>query len=116
MNNKKKYSLLESVLSVICVVFVVEAAAPVAAMGNGQLFWWLFLIVTFLLQYGLISAELGTTYPDEGGLYFWILKAFGRKWGIRLSWFYWINFTFLMASLAVAIPKVLPVIIGTEWD
>ena len=62
MEEKKKFSLFTTVLTVICVVFVAEAAAPVAAIGNSQFFWWLFLLVAFLLPYGLISAELGTTW------------------------------------------------------
>ena len=44
----KKFRLFDAVLAVICVVFVAEAAAPVAAIGNSQFFWWIFLIVAFL--------------------------------------------------------------------
>jgi len=40
-NGKKKFSLFSAILSVICVVFVAEAAAPVAAIGNSQFFWWI---------------------------------------------------------------------------
>lgn len=66
MEGKKKFSLTSAILSVICVVFVAEAAAPVAAIGNSQFFWWIFLLIAFLLPYGLISSELGTTYIGEG--------------------------------------------------
>lgn len=31
---KKKFKLFSAILTVICVVFVAEAAAPVAAIGN----------------------------------------------------------------------------------
>lgn len=110
----KKFKLFDAILAVICVVFVAEAAAPVAAIGNSQYFWWLFLIVTFLLPYGLISSELGTTYNGEGGLYDWIKKAFGAKWGARASWYYWINFPLWMASLAVMFPEIIGMIIGHE--
>lgn len=92
MEGKKKFSLFSAVLSVICVVFVAEAAAPVAAIGNSQFFWWLFLLIAFLLPYGLISSELGTTYIGDGGIYDWVTKAFGHKWGSRVAWYYWINF------------------------
>lgn len=60
---KRKFRLADVVLSVICVVFVAEAAAPVASIGNSQYFWWLFMILAFLLPYGLISSELGTPSP-----------------------------------------------------
>ena len=72
---KRKFRLADVVLSVICVVFVAEAAAPVASIGNSQYFWWLFMIAAFLLPYGLISSELGTAFPGDGGLYDWIHTA-----------------------------------------
>ena len=63
---------------------------------------WAAMIIAFLVPYGLISSELGTTYQGDGGLYDWISKAFpGSKWGARASWYYWINFPLWMASLAV---------------
>ena len=69
MGEKKKFSLLSCILTVICVIFVAEAAAPVASIGNSQYLWWIFMIILFLLPYGLISSELGTTFDNGGGLY-----------------------------------------------
>lgn len=114
METKKKFKLTDAILTVICVVFVAEAAAPVAAIGNSQFFWWILLIVGFLLPYGLIASELGTTYDSEGGLYDWVRKAFGGKWGARVSWYYWINFPLWMASLAVMFPEIIGMLIGQE--
>lgn len=112
---KKKFKLRDAILSVICVVFVAEAAAPVASIGNSQYFWWLFMIIAFLLPYGLISSELGTTYEGDGGLYDWINKAYpNKKWGARASWWYWINFPLWMASLAVMCPELIT--IATGWE
>lgn len=113
---KKKFRLFDAILSVICVVFVAEAAAPAAAIGNTQYFWWIFLIIAFLLPYGLIVSELGTTYNDEGGLYDWVKRAFGHKWGSRVSYYYWINFPLWMAALAVLFPPVIGVVVGFELD
>ncbi|MCY1712961.1 APC family permease [Caproiciproducens galactitolivorans] len=111
---KKKFKLFDAILSVICVVFVAEAAAPAAAIGNSQFFWWIFLIITFLLPYGMIAAELGTAYDDEGGLYDWVRRAYGKKWGSRVAWYYWINFPLWMASLAVMFPSTINLLTGSE--
>ncbi|WP_349674251.1 APC family permease [Lacrimispora sp.] len=111
---KKKFRLIDAIMTVICVVFVAEAAAPVAAIGNSQYFWWIFLLITFLLPYGLISSELGTTYEGDGGMYDWVSKAFGNKWGGRVSWYYWINFPLWMASLALMFPNIISLLTGTE--
>ena len=111
----KKFNLGSVILSVICVVFVAEAAAPVAAIGNSQFFWWLFMIIAFLLPYGLISSELETTYQGEGRLYDWIYQAFpGTRWGARASWWYWLNFPLWMASLAVMCPELITIATGIE--
>lgn len=112
---KKKFNYVSVLLSVICVVFVAEAAAPVAAIGNSQFFWWIFMIVLFLIPYGLISSELGTTYQGDGGLYDWINKAFpGTRWGARAAWWYWLNFPLWMASLAVMVPELLDFAFGIQ--
>ena len=110
---KNQFRLADVILSVICVVFVAEAAAPVASIGNSQYFWWLFMILAFLLPYGLIAAELGTAYAGNGGLYDWIHAAYPNgKWAARASWYYWINFPLWMASLAVMCPELITFITG----
>ena len=112
---KKKFKLSDVILSVICVVFVAEAAAPVASIGNTQFFWWLFMIILFLLPYGLISAELGTTYSGSAGLYDWIHAAYpNSNWGARTSWWYWINYPLWIASLAVMCPDFLAIAFNIE--
>ena len=111
---KKKFKMLDAILTVICVVFVAEAAAPVAAIGNSQYFWWIFMMICFLLPYGFISSELGTTYTGDGGLYDWVTKAYGHKMGSRCAWYYWINFPLWMASLAVVFPPMITTITGIE--
>lgn len=111
----KKFRLIDVILSVICVVFVAEAAAPVASIGNSQYFWWLLMIVAFLLPYGLISCELGTAYAGDGGLYDWIKQAFpSTRWAARASFYYWVNFPLWMASLAVMCPTLIGTALGIE--
>jgi len=112
---QKKFKLSDVILSVICVVFVAEATAPVAVLGNSQFFWRLFMIAAFLVPYGLIASELGTAYPGSGGLYDWISLAFpGTRWGARAAWWYWLNFPLWMASLAVMVPYLLTIAFGVE--
>ncbi len=111
---KKQFRMIDLILAVVCVIFVAEAAAPVASIGNSQYFWWAFMLIFFLLPYGLIAAELGTTFESDGGLYDWVKDAFGKKWGTRVSWYYWINFPLWMASLAVMTPEMLGYVFSTE--
>lgn len=116
LSTKKKFKLINAILTVICVVFVAEAAAPVASIGNSQFFWWILMIVAFLLPYGLISSELGTTYNGEGGLYDWVRAAYPQgKTAGRVAWYYWINFPLWMASLAVLCPNLISIMTGVEF-
>lgn len=116
MTAKKKFRLTDAILAVICVVFVAEAAAPVASIGNSQYFWWIFMIIAFLLPYGLISSELGTTYNGDGGMYDWIRTAYPKgKTAGRAAWYYWINFPLWMASLAVLCPDLITMITGITF-
>lgn len=111
----KKFRLFDAVLAAVCVVLVVESSAPAAAIGNAQFFWWLFLLIAFFLPYGLISAELGTTYEGEGGICDWVTRAFGRKWGSRVSFYYYINFSLWLGSLAVLFTDIISALTGREF-
>ena len=97
---KPKFRLFSAVLATVCIVLVIDAVAPTASIGNSQYLWWIIMILGFFIPYALISAELGTQYPSEGGMYTWVKKAFGKKWAGRVAWFYWVNFPLWIASLA----------------
>ena len=114
MKSKKKFRLVDAILATVCITLVAESVAPTAAIGNSQYFWWLFLIVGFCLPYGMITAELGSTYQTEGGMYDWVKKAFGPKWAGRVAWNYWINFPLWISSLAVAVTDVIAGIFDIE--
>jgi len=111
---QKRFRLFDAVLAAVCVTMVVESVAPTAAIGNSQYFWWLLMFIMFFIPYGFITAELGSTYLDKGGLYDWVKRAFGRNWGSRTAWYYWIQFVFWLASLAVLFTEVLSQVIGRE--
>ncbi len=111
---KKKFKLLDAILATVCITLVAESVTPSAAIGNSQYFWWILLIIAFCLPYGLISAELGSTFPSDGGMYDWVKRAFGKKWAARVAWNYWINFPLWIASLAVAVTDVIAGIFEIE--
>lgn len=104
------------IASVICVVFTIEGIAPMAAIGYSQLFWWLILIPTFLLPYGMAVSELGTAYPNEGGIYHWVRTAFGPRWGARTAYYYWVNYPVWVASLSILFPAAIRSVFGVDLD
>ena len=113
---KKKFRLVDAILGTVCLTLVCESVMPTAAIGNQQYFWWIFLLVAFCLPYGMITAELGTTYPSEGGMYDWVKRAFGPKWAGRVAWNYWVNFPLWIASLAVAVTDIVAGMFNIELN
>lgn len=79
------------VLFTVSAILLLDTLAAGAAVGASSVFWWLFLGIVFFVPYALICAEMGTTYPEQGGLYAWVRNAFGRRWASRATWAYWVN-------------------------
>ncbi len=99
---KKVLRGLDMTLFTVSAILVIETVAPSAAIGPSAISWWIITLLLFFIPYGLITAELGTTYPEEGGLYVWIKHAFGEKWAARTTWLYWINVALWMPSVYIA--------------
>ena len=114
MSSKKKFRLVDAILSTVCLTLVVESVMPTAAIGNSQYFWWILLIVCFCIPYGMVAAELGTAYPSEAGMYDWVKRAFGKRWAGRVAWNYWVNFPLWISSLATCITSVLASLLNIE--
>ncbi|HAF62164.1 MAG TPA: amino acid permease [Anaerolineaceae bacterium] len=98
---KKVLRSLDMTLFTVCAILVMDTLAPSAAIGASSISWWVITLVLFFIPYGLITAELGTTYPEQGGLYIWVKKAFGEKWAARTTWLYWINVALWMPSVYI---------------
>ncbi len=92
---------LDMTLFTVCAIIVIDTLAASASIGASSISWWIITLVLFFIPYGLITAELGSTYQEEGGIYVWIKRAFGEKWGARTTWYYWINVALWMPSVYV---------------
>ncbi len=89
------------ILFTVSGVIGVDTVAYAAQTGYQIITWTLLSAVFYLLPYGLITAELSATYPKEGGLYFWVRRAYGPYIGSVVSFLYWISNPIWMGSLAV---------------
>jgi glutamate:GABA antiporter len=126
---KRVMGLFDITLFTVCAILVVDTLAASAAIGPSSLTWWIITLVLFFIPYGLMTAELGATYPGEGGIQDWIRRAFGDRWAARSTWYYWINVALwmpsgfiLMAGMAAQLfapdmglwPKI-AIAIGATW-
>lgn len=97
----KVLGLPDLVLFTVSAILLLDTLAASASIGASSLFWWLFLGCFFLFPIGLITSELGTTYPEEGGLYVWIRRGLGRHWAARAVWAYWVNTAIWLPSIFI---------------
>jgi amino acid transporter len=98
---KKVLKTLDMTLFTVCAIIVIDTLAASASIGASTISWWIITLVLFFIPYGLVTAELGTTYTEQGGLYVWIKRAFGEKWAARSTWYYWINVALWMPSVYI---------------
>lgn len=98
---KKVMRGLDLTLFTVCAILVIDQLAASAAIGPQAVFWWIFTMIFFFVPYGLITAELGSTYPDQGGIYAWVRRAFGPRWGGRTAWLWWINVALWQPSVFI---------------
>lgn len=66
------------VFLLIAAVVGLETLGQVSGYGAEAFTWALVLAVFFLVPYGLIFAETGAAFSEEGGAYTWVRDAFGR--------------------------------------
>lgn len=82
----------------ICAVIVLGTLTASASLGPSGLLLWGLAIILFVIPNMMITAELGTTYPAEGGIYDWIRRAFGKRMSTRAIYLYWISNGIWMAA------------------
>ncbi len=102
MEEEKKVSLWKSILFTICSILVLDSFVSPAIIGVSSITIWIITAIVFFIPYGLVSAELGAAYPDDGGIASWVTRAFGEKAGVLVGWYYWINVGFWMPAVFVA--------------
>lgn len=107
---------LDMTLFTVCAILIVDQLAASAAIGVQSIFWWLLTLVLFFIPYGLITAELGSTYPQEGGIYAWVRRAFGPRWAGRTAWLWWVNVAFWMPSVYILFAGVLAELVAPDMS
>ena len=63
----------------------VGAAGPMVALLALMVLPWLWSFPT-----ALMTAELSTAMPEDGGYVIWVERAFGRFWGFQEGWWSWL--------------------------
>jgi len=86
----------------VAAIVALDTLGAVSSQGAQAVFWLVVSGITFLIPYGLLTAELGTAFPVEGAVYEWVRLSFGHLAGAVTAVMYWIsNPVWLGGTLAV---------------
>jgi amino acid transporter len=107
---RKSFRLFDMICYTVVSIIGLNLLGAFAANGAQALTWLVLSAVTFFLPYGLLVAELGSTFPQEGGIYEWCKVAGGRLYAAFAGTFYWVTVPLLMGgSSAVFMIAVLKI-------
>jgi len=88
---RKHFRRFDLLFFLICTLVGLDTIGSVAANGAQGFTWLAFLGLTFFIPYALLSAELGSAFPAEGGPYIWTKLAFGRLVAAVNAVLYWVS-------------------------
>lgn len=101
VTHQKTLRQRDMVLFTVSAILLLDTLAAAASVGASSIFWWIFLGVIFFIPFALICAEMGCSYPEQGGIYAWIRDAFGGRWASRATWGYWVNTAIWMPAIYI---------------
>ena len=100
MANAKKLTLFGLIGITMAFFGTVRSVPTLAITGWTQIFYMLIAALVFALPIALMSAELSTGFPEEGGPQVWVRNALGEKWGFVTSWLLWVQMFFGMVMVS----------------
>lgn len=90
----------------------VRSIPTLAAVGWTLIFYSLFAVIFFAGPIALVSGELSTMLPQEGGPQLWVKTALGNKWGFVVAWLLWVQMFPGMVMVASTLGPLLGNTIG----
>src|SRR5258708_18410202 len=62
----------------VCAIVALDTIGQSSSYGAQAVFWLIISCATFLIPYGLITAELGAAFPTEGATHDCVRLAYGH--------------------------------------
>src|SRR5215211_6099060 len=104
---RRELGRLDAVCLLISAIVVLDTLGAVAKGGAQTLTWLAVVAALFFVPAGLVIAELGAAFPNQGGPYVWARLAFGRYAGSLVALgFVWA--TVALAALPLRAGKRVP--------
>jgi amino acid transporter len=116
---RRELGRLDAVCLLIAAIVVLDTLGAVARGGAQTLTWLVLVAAAFFVPAGLVIAELGSGFPNQGGPYVWTRLAFGRYAGSLVALVYfvetpvWVGGSAAITAVAVVDRLVVP--LGGGW-
>jgi glutamate:GABA antiporter len=112
--NGFKLTLVAFVLITAAALMSIRTFPTQGEVGWQSIIFCLLAIIIYLIPASLVSAELATGWPQEGGVYVWVKEAFGEKWGFTAVWLQWFQMTIGFISILTFIAATFSFLINPD--
>lgn len=83
-----------------------------ARIGAPSVTLWILACLVFFVPLAAALIELSSRYPEQGGIYAWVRRAFGTGHGYACGWCMWVNNLFYFPSLLLFAAANLTLVAG----
>ena len=105
---KNTMSIFTMSMLTVAAVLSLRNLPSQAEYGYSVIFYLVAAAICFFIPSALVSAELASAWPEDGGVYLWVKQAFGPKWGFVAIFMQWVEnlpwfpavLTFVASSIA----------------
>ena len=112
----KVLGLRDVVLMNIVAVISMRWIARGARAGAPSVTLWVLAWAAFFVPLALAVSVLARKYPEQGGVYAWVRRAFGSGHGFICGWCLWVNNLFYFPSLLLFGAANFAAIGGVRWQ
>jgi amino acid transporter len=111
----KALGLRDVVLMNVVAVVGMRWIARGARVGPASVTLWVLAWIAFLVPLTVAVSSLARRYPEQGGAYTWVRRAFGPGHGFICGWFLWVNNLFYFPSVLLFGAANFATLGGERW-
>lgn len=108
----KALGLWDVVAMNIVAVVGLRWIARSARLGAPSVTLWVLAAMAFFVPLAIAVSRLSQRYPEQGGIYVWVRRAFGPVNGFICGWCVWVNNLFYFPSLLLFAAANVPPALG----
>jgi amino acid transporter len=112
----KVLGLRDVVLMNVVAVVGMRWIARGARAGPPSVTLWILAWIAFFVPLALAVSALARKYPEQGGVYAWVRRAFGSGHGFICGWCLWVNNLFYFPSVLLFGAANFAAIGGAGWQ